>query len=693
MEARNNEIRLEVEDQQAQYPLTVDPFWTQQQKLTDPEETYNDNFGYSVAISGPIAVIGAAGRKVGNNLEQGAAYVFVLNGSTWTQQQELTVADGQEGSSFGYSVAVSGTTALIGAPGYAVDSFTGPYDQGAAYVFVQNGTTWSQQQKLQASDAAPNSFFGTSIALSGTTAVITAPQGNGNPEDNGQGVAGAYIFVQSGTTWIEQKKLTASDGAAGDDFGYSVALSGTSIIVGAPLHNARQGAAYVFLQISGFWAGGPELTADDGAPNDEFGCSVAVSGTTAVIGARFHSIDTSAGNNFDQGAAYVYVQNGITWSPQQELEASDAAHYGYFGTSVAVSGTTAIIGAPGSGGAPGAAYVFTQSNGAWSQQEEMTNSDASTYGFGVPLAMSGTTALVGVSIHNELSGAIYVFAAVPTLSPATLTTPSPGSTLTGSSVEFAWSAVEGIPFYNLHLSAIGPGGSDLYSSGAVAGPSVTVTGLPTNGAKIYARLYSWISGGWQYTDSTYTAFTAQTPVMTSPAPGSTLTGPSATFTWTAASSGNQGYWLFLGTQGAGSQDLYDSHQQTATSATFSGLPTNGKTIYARIYTRYNGVLVYNDYTYTAWMQPPVMTSPTPGSTFAGSSATFTWTAASPGNQGYWLFLGTTGVGSQDLYDSHQQAATSATFSSLPTNGQTIYARVYTRYNGVLVYNDYTYTAQ
>jgi len=182
------------------------------------------------------------------------------------------------------------------------------------------------------------------------------------------------------------------------------------------------------------------------------------------------------------------------------------------------------------------------------------------------------------------------------------------------------------------------------------------------------------------------------PVMVSPTAGSTLPGTSATFTWTAETS-DQGYWLFLGTTGIGSKNLYDSGQQTATSATVSNLPANGETIYARIYTRYNGVLVYNDYTYVASMQKPVLTSPVPGSTLPGTSATFTWTAAAPGNQGYWLFLGTTGVGSKNLYDSGQQTATSATVSGLPTNGATVYARLYTRYNGVLVYNDYTYKAQ
>lgn len=278
--------------------------------------------------------------------------------------------------------------------------------------------------------------------------------------------------------------------------------------------------------------------------------------------------------------------------------------------------------------------------------------------------------------------------------PAAMTSPTPGSTLTGPSVTFKWTAATGPgnQGYWLFLGTTGVGSKDLYDSGQQVATSATFGSLPTNGEKIYARVYTRFNGVLVFNDYTYTAW-MKPPVMTSPAPGSTLTGTSATFTWAVASSGNQGYWLFLGTAGAGSKDLYDSGQQTATSATFSNLPTNGITIYARVYTRYNGVLVYNDYTYSAWRKPPVLTSPSPGSTLTGASVKFTWTAASSGNQGYWLFLGTTGVGSKNLFDSGQQTATSATVNNLPTNGETIYARVYTRYSGVLVYNDYTYKAK
>jgi hypothetical protein len=228
-------------------------------------------------------------------------------------------------------------------------------------------------------------------------------------------------------------------------------------------------------------------------------------------------------------------------------------------------------------------------------------------------------------------------------------------------------------------------------SGGVA--TYTTSTLPVGDHEIVAT-YSGSATDSASTASLNLTVVPPPAVLTTPAPGATLPGTSATFTWSGAStSGNDGYWLFLGTTGAGSKNLYDSGQQTATSAKVNNLPTNGETIYARLFTDYNGTLIYNDYTYKAAAQA-VLTTPAPGSTLTGTSATFTWTAATgSGNEGYWLFLGTTGVGSKDLYDSGQQKATSATVSNLPTIGKTIYARVYTDFNGTLVYNDYTYTAK
>ncbi|MSQ08671.1 MAG: hypothetical protein EXR44_05165, partial [Dehalococcoidia bacterium] len=203
--------------------------WTQQQKLTASDGAANDFFGYSVAVSGDTAVVGAWG----DDSAKGSAYVFTRSGSTWTQQQKLTASDGAAIDYFGYSVAVSGDTAVVGA--YGDDSY-----KGSAYVFTRSGSTWTQQQKLTASDGAANDYFGGSVAVSGDTAVVGA---YGDDSEKGS----AYVFTRSGSTWTQQQKLTASDGAANDFFGWSVAVSGDTAVVGARSDDSSKGSAYMFV--------------------------------------------------------------------------------------------------------------------------------------------------------------------------------------------------------------------------------------------------------------------------------------------------------------------------------------------------------------------------------------------------------------------------------------------------------------
>jgi len=175
--------------------------------------------------------------------------------------------------------------------------------------------------------------------------------------------------------------------------------------------------------------------------------------------------------------------------------------------------------------------------------------------------------------------------------------------------------------------------------------------------------------------------------LISPTSGTVLTGNTQTFTWSAGI-GASGYVLLLGSTGAGSNNLLDAHT-TATTVTANNLPANGALIYARLITNFNGVLAYNDYTFTT-ASPAALTSPTPGTAFTGPSVTFTWAPVS-GASGYVLLLGSTGVGSNNLLDAHTTAAT-VTANNLPANGEPIYARLMTNFNGVWVYNDYTYTA-
>ena len=339
----------------------------QEAQLTAADGAANNYFGDSVAISGDTAVVGAPYHVVGANANQGSAYVFVRSGAIWSQQQQLTAADGAAGDVFGWSVAISGDTVVVGA---AYDNVGANGNQGSAYVFVRSGTSWSQQAQLTAADGATSDIFGWSVAISGNTVAVGAP-GNDVGANADQG--SAYVFVRSGAIWSQQQQLTAVDGAAGDYFGDSVAISGDTAVVGAPYDDVgatiNQGSAYVFVRSGAVWGLQAHVAAADGAANDYFGSSVAISGDTVVVGAPYDDV----GANVDQGSAYVFVRSGTTWSQQQQLTAVDGAVSDDFGDSVAISGATVAVGRPwrdvGANADQGSAYVFVRSGDTWGQQQ------------------------------------------------------------------------------------------------------------------------------------------------------------------------------------------------------------------------------------------------------------------------------------------------------------------------------------
>jgi hypothetical protein len=263
--------------------------------------------------------------------------------------------------------------------------------------------------------------------------------------------------------------------------------------------------------------------------------------------------------------------------------------------------------------------------------------------------------------------------------------------LTAASTTFTWNAGPAGTTYGLNIGTTGVGSADLVNISPLSGTSTTVT-LPTNGTKIYVRLWTIFSGPtYVYNDYTYTEFTRLASVISSPTAGSTLTAASTTFTWNAGPAGTT-YGLNIGTTGVGSANLVNSSPLSGTSATVT-LPTNGAKIYVRLWTIFNGsTYVYNDYTYTEFTQlASVISSPTPGSTLTSASTTFTWNAGPAGTTGYGLNIGTTGVGSANLVNSSPLSGTSATVT-LPTNGTLIYVRLWTILNGsTYLYNDYTYT--
>ena len=255
--------------------------------------------------------------------------------------------------------------------------------------------------------------------------------------------------------------------------------------------------------------------------------------------------------------------------------------------------------------------------------------------------------------------------------------------------------------YEFRLGTTGPGSTNLYNSAEATTTALSsglISNIPTIGAKLYARLYSKINGAWQYNDYTYTEYGTPVPAaLTSPTPGSALTGASATFTWSAGT-GVTMYEFRLGTTGPGSTNLYNSAEATTTALTsgiVSNIPTNGTTLYARLYSLIKGAWQYTDYTYTESLPPApaVLATPTPGSKLTGSSATFTWSAGVDVTL-YEFRLGTTGPSSANVYNSAgatTTALTSGVVSNIPINGAKLYARLYSKINGAWQYNDYTYT--
>ena len=276
-----------------------------------------------------------------------------------------------------------------------------------------------------------------------------------------------------------------------------------------------------------------------------------------------------------------------------------------------------------------------------------------------------------------------------------LTTPPPSTALPGTTVTFDWSAGSGATAYWLDLGS-SAGGNNYYQSGNLGNVlTTTASGLPSDGSTVYATLYSYVSGNWINNQYTYTAYSSAgaAGVLTTPPPTSTLTATTVTFDWSAGS-GASAYWLDLGSSAGGNNYYQSGNLGNVLTTTASGLPSDGSTVYATLYSYISGSWVANSYTYTAFngaSAAGVMTNPaTNGATTSGTSITFTWTAGS--GTAWWIDVGSSAPGGNDLYQSGSLNTQSATVSDLPANGSTIYVTLYTYVNGNWINNQYTYTS-
>jgi len=435
----------QVDDRNAVYPVTIDPTWSQIKILTASDGTDNALFGNGVAISNDTAIVGAY-QAAGGGTQRGEAYIFQKDkGGTnnWGQVKILTASDGTDNAQFGWSVAISNDTAIVG----AVVAPGGGTKRGEAYIYQKDkdGTNnWGQVKVLTASDGTDNALFGISVAISNDTAIVGANNAPGGGTNRGE----AYIYQKDkdGTNnWGQVKVLTASDAVDFADLGTSVAISNDTAIVGAhtaPGGGTQRGEAYIFQKDkdgTNNWGEVKVLTASDGADNAQFGYSVGISNDTAIV-----SANQAAGGGTQRGEAYTFRKDKDgtnNWGEVKILTASDGADNAQFGWLVAISNDTAIVGAyqaAGGGSQRGQAYTFRKDTGGtnnWGQEQILSASDgADNAGFGWFVAISNDTAIVGA--YQAAGGGIkrgeaYIFVIPPTV---TGISPTSGTTAGGTSV-------------------------------------------------------------------------------------------------------------------------------------------------------------------------------------------------------------------------------------------------------------------
>ena len=392
----------QIDDHNAVYPITIDPYIaTQNAALTASDAASESKFGWSVAIYNDTAIVGASYAKYGDLSEAGKAYIFKNNGGTWSQVgSPLNASDATKSANFGWSVSIYNDTALVG----AYQAKHGDTDIGGeTYVFKNNGGTWSEVcSPLLASDHIPGGHFGSAVSIYNDTAIIGSYQA-GTPGQSGQ----AYIFKNGGGTWSQVgSALTASDAAGSAHFGWSASIYNDTAIVGAYDANSSAGKAYIFKNSGGTWSQiGSPLEASDVVTGDYFGWSVSIYNDTAIVGAYYA--------NNRAGKVYVFKNNGGTWNQfGSPLIASDDASYSEFGYSVSMYNETAIVGARRiySSSGKGKAYIFKNSGGTWGEISNFNASggDSGDF-FGASVSIFNNTANVGANEANSKAGKAYIF--------------------------------------------------------------------------------------------------------------------------------------------------------------------------------------------------------------------------------------------------------------------------------------------
>jgi len=421
--------------------------WEQIRKVVASDRADYDYFGKSIAISGNLAIIGANEEDEDINglntiVNSGSAYIFRCDSTSWTQQAKIVALDRTAYKEFGISVDISGDFAVVGAShdSFNVDGTDTLAWAGSAYIFHYDGVSWSQQQKLVASDRGAGDLFGFRVSISGNYAVVGAYKEDHDIADTDSmyDAGSVYIFHYDGTTWNQQQKIVASDRDVEDWFGCSIDISGDYVVVGAYQgdHNTSgldslisAGAVYVFHNDGVSWCEQQKLVASDRNGGDFFGSSLAISGDYLITGAPLEDEDVDGANTqITSGSAYIFVRNDSTWTQQQKIVASDRERNDLFGFAVDITDHYAIVSATMechdvNGVNPmswaGSAYIFKREGTMWAQQQKIVASDrAGGKHFGNSVSVSGDNIIIGTEMNSTdasgsnvkfIAGATYIF--------------------------------------------------------------------------------------------------------------------------------------------------------------------------------------------------------------------------------------------------------------------------------------------
>jgi hypothetical protein len=483
-------------------------------------------------------------------------------------------------------------------------------------------------------------------------------------------------FNSTGSTLLYSTYLGGSGGRIGyPELGNAIAVdaageacvAGTTSSTNFPVANAFQ----------------PSM---NGTSIDAFVAKLSASGASLVYSTYLGGSGPNSGTALaldSSGNAYVAGYTASTDFPvSSAIQAANAGLYNAFAVILSPTGSSLLFGTYLGGEESDAAYAIA------------VDALGDIYIAGQTLSYAFPT--VNALEARNLGGYSGFIAKMQPYSKAVMSTPAPGTTLAGSTVTFTWSAATGATAYWLDVGP-SPGVGSYFGQNVGLATSQTATGIPANGTMVAVRLWTLLGGVWYYNDYSYTAATAASAgtkaVMSTPVPGTTLAGSTVTFTWSAAT-GATAYWLDVGpSPGVGS--YFGKNVGLATSQTATGIPVDGSIVAVRLWTLLGGVWYFNDYSYTAATAASagtkaVMSTPAPGTTLAGSSVTFTWSAGS-GATAYWLDVGPSpGVGS--YFGKNVGLATSQTVTGIPVDGSMVAVRLWTLLGGVWYYNDYSYTA-